>query len=493
MGNIVIFGPGRPVKWLLCLAALIGVGLTACGKIDSPEDEGALRVAAFPDPARSHLPDGTLREGFVPEFMGRFARQLGVPVSLREVENFEELELLVREGRVHVGAFLNTMPPPPGIVFSKVISSTPLWVVGHSDSIVPHSLADLAGRDVHTIPGSPAAAALDALPVGSRPSIIGMPGRNQQDLLELVAQRQIELAAVDELHMRVATSFQPDLQPAVKLFGERKFALAFPETMDRNLRERLEAFIDEGLADGSLLRLYDSYYGHIQRINPESAARFLSDVRTLLPKYRHLFHRAQERTGLDWRLIAALAYQESHWDPQATSFTNVRGMMMLTEDTADMLRVDNRLDPAQSIRGGADYLLYLMEQLPASIEMPDRVWLALAAYNLGMGHLNGGRAIAKSLNKNPDVWYELKSVLPLLMRPEYYERLKSGRARGGEAVILVENVRNLQDILSRLEPAHVPPLAREREAAPAGAKIALGSGLRQTGQATGLSAARPPR
>ncbi len=475
-----------------CVMAIAVVALAGCGKLDTPQEEGALRIAALPDPALSHLPDGTPREGFVREFMGGFARHLGVPLSMREVDGFEELELLVREGHVHVGAFLNTMPPPKGIIFSKAVSSTPLWVVGHADdSLLPHSLVDLAGLEVHTIPSSPAAIALEALPADRRPTIIGLPDNSQQELLRMVAQRQVDLAAVDELHMRVAANFQPDLQPAVKLFGERKFAFAFPESMDTELRNKLEAYIDDGLADGSLTRLYDSYYGHIQRINPESAAKFLSDIRSVLPKYRPLFQKAQERTGIDWRLIAALAYQESHWDEQATSFTNVRGLMMLTEDTADMLRVDNRLDPAQSIRGGADYLLYLMDQLPPSVTLPDRLWLALAAYNLGMGHLNGGRAIARSQNKNPDLWYELKAVLPLLMRPEYYERLKSGRARGGEAVILVENVRNLHDILSRLEPAHVPPLARA--APPNAGKQALGSGLRVKNQTAGVSVAKPPK
>jgi len=125
---------------------------------------------------------------------------------------------------------------------------------------------------------------------------------------------------------------------------------------------------------------------------------------------------------------------------------------MLTEDTADRMQVNNRLDPKESIAAGARYLADLMEQLPAGIKGPDRQWLALAAYNLGMGHLNGARQFAPGLKRDPDSWYDMKKVLPLLSRPEYYGRLKSGRARGGEAVIMVENVRTYYDILSRFEP-----------------------------------------
>jgi membrane-bound lytic murein transglycosylase F len=438
--------------------SLLGLALAACSRVEPPEREGRLLAGAFADPAVSLLHDGQQRPGFAHEFLQGFAQSIGVPLQLRLIESFEEMEMLLRSGQLHIGAFLNAHPPPPGIVFSKPVSSSPMWVVGHADSVVPRSLSDLHERDVHVNAASPAEAALKALPPEQQPRIISAHEHSQQELLTMVANRQIALAAVDEIHMRVAANFQPDLQPAVTLFGKREYAFAFPEALDKTLRNQLEEYVDKTLADGSVMRLYDSYYGHIQRLSPALVERFLSDIRTLLPRYRAMFRTAQDRTGIDWRLIAALAYQESKWDPLATSFTNVRGMMMLTEDTADMLGVENRLDPAQSIRGGADYLQYLTDQLPESVTMPDRLWQALAAYNLGMGHLNGGRAITRSLGKDPDNWYELKTVLPLLTRPEYYQRLKSGRARGGEAVILVENIRNLQDILTKLEPAHSPSL-----------------------------------
>jgi membrane-bound lytic murein transglycosylase F len=130
--------------------------------------------------------------------------------------------------------------------------------------------------------------------------------------------------------------------------------------------------------------------------------------------------------------------------------------MMLTEDTADRMGVDNRLDPMQSTRAGARYLAAMMEELPEEIKEPDRTWLGLAAYNLGMGHLNGARTFAKQMKRDATSWYDMKKVLPLMSQPEYYSRLKSGPARGGEAVIMVENIRNYYDILSQFEPAWQP-------------------------------------
>jgi membrane-bound lytic murein transglycosylase F len=208
--------------------------------------------------------------------------------------------------------------------------------------------------------------------------------------------------------------------------------------------------------DGTLARLEDRYFGYLKRLRPPDAAGILQRMQSVLPHYRREFIEAQELTGVDWRLLAALAYQESAWDPLATSPTGVRGIMMLTEDTADELHVDNRLDPRQSILAGARYLADLLEQLPKTVKEHDRWWQALAAYNLGMGHLNGARVIARGLKRDPDSWTDMKRVLPLLTRPEYYVRLKSGRARGGEAVIMVENIRNYYDIISRFEPPYRP-------------------------------------
>ena len=151
------------------------------------------------------------------------------------------------------------------------------------------------------------------------------------------------------------------------------------------------------------------------------------------------------------RLIAAIAYQESHWNPQATSETNVRGMMMLTEDTAKRLRVRDRLDARQSIGAGARYLADLKRSLPARIAEPDRTWIALAAFNIGTGHLEDARVLAVRRKLNPDSWSDIKKTLPLLAQTELADDTKYGVARGGQAVVFVETVRAYYDVLLRLE------------------------------------------
>jgi len=156
---------------------------------------------------------------------------------------------------------------------------------------------------------------------------------------------------------------------------------------------------------------------------------------------------AAEQTGIDWRLLAAIGYQESHWNPRARSPTGVRGIMMLTQSTMRHLGLKNRLDPRQSIIGGARYIAMMKRRIPDRIPEPDRTWMALAAYNVGFGHLEDARILAQRDGANPDKWVDVKKYLPRLSRRKWYRRTKHGYARGGEPVRYVENIRSYYDIL----------------------------------------------
>jgi membrane-bound lytic murein transglycosylase MltF len=168
---------------------------------------------------------------------------------------------------------------------------------------------------------------------------------------------------------------------------------------------------------------------------------FARHLKTRFPRYRTYFKAAAEVHGIPWKLLAAQAYQESHWDWKATSPTGVRGIMMLTKRTAAELGVNNRLDPVQSIHGGARYLAQIEKRLPREIHWSDRTFFALAAYNVGMGHLYDARTLAGRCGLDPNRWRDLESVLPLLSVKQYYKTLSYGYARGQEPVRYVERIR----------------------------------------------------
>lgn len=223
---------------------------------------------------------------------------------------------------------------------------------------------------------------------------------------------------------------------------------------DPVLVKNVNTFFSKIKKNGSLRNLLDRYYGHNERLNTMDITTFLKRSNTLLPKYIHLFKQAQDVTGLDWRLLAAVSYRESHWDTFNTSPTNVRGLMMLTESTADLMGVTDRLDPKQSIPAGAKYIMKLKDTIPERIPEPDRTYMALAAYNIGYAHLEDARVLAKRLGLNPDSWADIKKTLVLLKNPDYYTTLKYGYASGGAPVVFVESVRSYQRILEKYQPEH---------------------------------------
>jgi membrane-bound lytic murein transglycosylase F len=207
-----------------------------------------------------------------------------------------------------------------------------------------------------------------------------------------------------------------------------------------------------------LKRLVDRYYGHATRFSAIDAGALLEQIASQLPRLKPFFEEAERVSGVDWRLIAAIGYQESHWNANATSPTGVRGLMMLTEETADRLQVKDRLNARESILAGARYFALLKEALPPRLVEPDRTYLALAAYNIGLGHLEDARVLAQKSNLNPDKWQDVRQVLGKLSDPESFQALKHGYARGSEALQLVDNIRNYYDVLARMEPRDAPAL-----------------------------------
>jgi membrane-bound lytic murein transglycosylase MltF len=186
-----------------------------------------------------------------------------------------------------------------------------------------------------------------------------------------------------------------------------------------------------------------------QQLDFQALSQFADDIRDLFPRYKPLFQKAASRYGVDWRLLAAVGYQESHWDADAVSPRGVRGLMMLTQETADEIGVIDRADPAEAIDGGARYLQAIYQSLPGSIKGADRSWMALAAYNLGLSHVLDARALVAEQGGNANAWPELRELLPGLNR---LDDPRFRYARGGETVIFVDNVRFYYEALRLLSP-----------------------------------------
>jgi membrane-bound lytic murein transglycosylase F len=437
------------------LAALVAsMALVGCGKLGTPAQEGALVMGMVKEPV-IHFYDGSPTEGLTRELAEKLANQLNVPLTILLAQDYKELEELALAGKVHIAAYLQRGVTNEQLRYASPIGSRTLWLVQMEDADRSvKTLQDLHGLEIFTPIASAAAVAITALAPKVVPALVQVRYQDEMDLFAEMAQGRIRYAAVDELYLQYASQRYPDLQPVLQIPGQRVFAWAVHSQAGEPLLTKLNQLIATMQKDGRWAALRDRYIGYLRRIDAQQAQAFINDVQTTLPRYKQYFYKAQEETGIDWRKLAALAYQESKWDPLATSPTGVRGMMMLTEATASDAGVQDRLSAEQSILGGARYLSRIVSALPDTTQHPDRLWLGLAAYNVGPGHVQSGRRLALQLKKNPDSWFDMKKVMPLLANPRYYSRFKTGRCRGGQAVILVENVRSYYGILANMEAAY---------------------------------------
>ncbi|MDD5056466.1 MAG: membrane-bound lytic murein transglycosylase MltF [Sideroxydans sp.] len=380
----------------------------------------------------------------------QFAQQLQVRLKTIPLAIDEKLPALVAH-KAHLATAVRSTTDY-ALRFSKSYQALDELLICQGDT--PDDIDDLAARTLVVAAGSPQESVLrEVQREHDKLSWHSQRDTSPVELLEQVAEGKLDCTVANNEQLATARNYYPDLGNALDLGSPSDLTWAFAADGDPQLFDEAQQFFARIKRDGTLRRLIDRYYGYNERLNAVNAEAFINQARTLLPRYRQLFQEAADLTGIDWKLLAALAYQESHWNPQATSYTNVRGMMMLTEETADRMQVENRLDARASILAGARYLQLLKEQLPLRINEEDRLWMALAAYNQGMGHLEDARILALQSGLNPDVWSDVKRTMPLLARPAYFAKAKHGKARGGEAVILVETIRLYHDMLKRLDSA----------------------------------------
>ena len=270
---------------------------------------------------------------------------------------------------------------------------------------------------------------------------------DSEDLIGLVNSGEIDYTVTDSSTFELNRHFYPELRAAFSLTKPEPLAWAFPKFQDPSLYQAATNYLNKLQKKGTLAHLIDRYYGHAKDFDYVGTKLYMEHIKTRLPKYRYLFEYAGKEFNVDWRLLAAMAYQESHWNPRAVSPTGVKGIMMLTQATAKYLGVKNRRDPVESIRGGASFYNKIWKKFPDRIEQDDRIWLSVASYNIGYGHVEDIRIITQKRGGNSDTWKDVRKNLPLLRKKRWYKKTKHGYARGNEAVTYVENIRSYYDIL----------------------------------------------
>jgi|TARA_Y100000589_G_scaffold296952_1_gene304404 membrane-bound lytic murein transglycosylase F len=443
----------RPWRAALFLGtALVLTGCSRPSTLQEIRNEGVLHVIARLAPSIYHEGrDGPT--GYDYELAQHLADELGVELRVRVAEDNTEILSVLDRNYAHIGmAGLSLQPGfeeryralPTGIEAQSV-------VVYHRDLARPESIDALSGQVLHLVADSDHESPLSSLvQQGHALTWEVHPRLDAAGILARVESGEFSYAVVSSNELELNHVFYPHVKEAFALGEPRELVWLFPKQQDPTLYRAAASLLARLKDDGVLAQLSERFYGHLDQLNYVGARTFMHHVRNRLPKYEALFKEHAARFGMDWRLLAAIGYQESHWRPNAVSPTGVRGLMMLTRTTASHIGINNRLDASESILGGAKYLQMVYRKIPKRIPEPDRTWFALASYNVGFGHLEDARRLTEQAGKDPDRWMDVKEFLPLLAQKEWYSRTRFGYARGHEPVIYVQNIRRYYDVLSRI-------------------------------------------
>lgn len=410
---------------------------------------GTLHVLTRPDPTTYYQsPDGFT--GLEYDLIQLFAAHLGVKAEFEVPGSFKELLGKIQSGRADIAAAGITITEDriKKLRFAPAYHEITEQLIYRSDRRKPEDLDSLNNGILEVVAGTSHVDTLNLLKKES-PELAWSTNDelDTNGLLYLVNEGLIDYTIADSNQAILIKQYYPKLNIAFDVSDPRQLAWALPISGDDSLYNEIVSFFTEIKNNKTLDQLIEKYYGHTSSLSYVSNCKFREHKKSRLPTYQKYFDIAASEFNIDWRLLAAIGYQESHWLKEAVSPTGVQGIMMLTNDTAQQLGVKDRTDPAQSISAGARYFYQRKEIISPGIPEPDRTWFALASYNVGIGHLEDARKLTEKQGGNPNKWLDVKQRLPLLSQKKWHEKTKYGYARGKEPVQYVENIRSYYDLL----------------------------------------------
>ena len=424
-------------------------------------ERGAIQVVTRVGPTTYQRNAQEAERGLEYELVRLFAGRLGVDFKLKLADGREEIVDLLATGQADFAAagLTRTFKPEDPLSYGPGFQWVTRQVVYRYGYIRPSSLADIPPHKLHIARHALSPEDLERLRIYYPDlELVVHDDKDSFDLLEMVEYGKILYGVAGSNEVAYSRISLPELRVAFDLTRPEPLGWAVRRAPgDDSLIREIRQFHDRIRARGQLSGLLEQVYAFADTFDYVEARSLIDRYNEVLPELKPYFESAAAEFGFDWRLLAAISYQESHWKKAARSPTGVRGLMMLTLKTARQVGISDRLDPVLSIHGGARYLTTLVQKIPERIPDPDRTWFALASYNVGFGHLEDARKLTEKNGGDPDSWADVKQTLPLLSEYRWYSQTTHGQARGSEPVKFVENIRRYNAMLMHLTYAESKP------------------------------------
>jgi membrane-bound lytic murein transglycosylase F len=443
------------------LGSVAGCEHRSATALEQIRARGELRVVTLNLPT-CYYEGAQGNEGLEFELARTYAARLGLRLNMYALANEGAMQAELAAGRADIAAASLTDTPDwsragdPAQNYARV----PQLVVYQRGHPQPRDTLQLETARLAVRAGSPQERILERLQRTVAPGLKWVEtAPSSADPVEDVDSGNADYAITDAREFSFAHHLYPNVLVGFALPEERPVQWLVRHGAP-DLLASVNSFFHDLELSGALAQFLESASGDTRRFAYEESREFQAHVGERLPHFRSWFEQAAAQWSTDWRLLAAIGYQESKWDPRAQSGDGALGVMMLTADTARALGVRDRGNAEQSIFAGARYLAQVRAMIPARIPEPDRTWLTIAAYNVGFGHLEDARIITQTLGRNPDSWSAVRTSLPLLAQQRWYARVRRGYARGWEPVQFVDRIQRYLTLLE-WQPGEVPNAAAD--------------------------------
>ena len=337
--------------WVLFLASLL---LIACGgkNVDDLKKKGELVVLTRNAPTTWYQGrDG--ESGFEYDLVQSFGEFYGLKVRFKLIDSVSEMLTAIQKGDAHIAAAGITkteLRESNGYLFGPEYQQVEQQVVcRRSNQALPKTIKDLATRKITVISGSSYIETLEQLKTKhTNLTWDVISDSSTEELLERAWKKELDCTLADSNITKISRRYYPELATTFSVSNKESLAWVVAPKW-KGLADDIEDWLDHIKDNGEFATIEERHYGHIQLYDFVDNRSFTRRIKTRLPKYKKYFKRSAEKYKLPWSLLAAQSYQESHWNPYAKSPTGVRGMMMLTLNTAKSVGVTSRIDPVLCI------------------------------------------------------------------------------------------------------------------------------------------------
>jgi membrane-bound lytic murein transglycosylase F len=460
--------PGNPKLKAAADAFLMSQAMTAharvasTGDLDALKKRGSLRVLTRNNAVSYFLHQGTQR-GFDYELIKMFAKEHGLRLDVIVPPHANDLIpwLLEGKGDVIAAQMAVTDSRQEKIAFSEPYLFVDEVLVQHVSEPPLTTLSELRGKTIVVRKSSSYRSTLDALAATHGPFTIVDADEEleTEQLVAMVGRGEIAMTVADSTIAKNELAHRSDIQVSLSLTDEDPIAFGVRKE-NAALAKALDAFVQQHYRKLDYNVIRQRYFESAQ------TAEFAQDMEKVgqLSPYDDLIKLRSEQYGLDWRLMASQAYQESRFDPAAKSWSGAMGLFQVMPRTGAELGFTELHDPEQGVHAGIKYMAKLIDQFDEDLPFKQRVRFALASYNVGKGHVEDARRLAVKMGLNPNKWFgHVEKAMLRLADPKVARTTKYGYCRAEEPVNYVSEIQTRYENYLTLVKDLGPAGERERE------------------------------